>query len=373
MLKEIQRSEKIRLGVIGCGPATFNAYADAIVKAAHIQLQALSDPDPVRLAAVSDRLRPLRTYPDRDELLADPRVDLVLIAGDHAFDATLVQEVLAAGKHVLVANSFGIPLEACERLRPFAERKTLALDCHRRFLPGVRATRQFLADEAGEVTSYAGYYFDNSYWHTASQPNALRAANRDCKIIDKRLQSWLAHGPQIVDMARHLLGPISAIRATHTEVTSGQTMQLGSSGTSSGHAWGVDLRFAGGSRGQCSILLHRSGTFEEGFELQADGGSVTCGYPCFWFHREHTRIYSAARQLHWSPDSRDCHTYRLQLEALAQSILTGAPEEHAGFEDGVACSKALLAGTQSALHGGRWVDVEQQEEDEPSPYIRAVA
>jgi len=373
MLKEIQRSEKIRLGVIGCGPVTFNAYADAIGKAAHIRLQAVSDPDPARLAAVSERLKPLRTYPDRDELIADPRVDLVLIAGDHAFDATLVQQVLAAGKHVLVGGSFGIPLDACEQLRPFVERKTLALDCHRRFLPGVRATRQFLMEEAGEVRSYSGYYCDSSYWHTASQPNTLRAANRDCKIVDKRLQSWLKHGPQILDMARYLVGPITAVRTTHTEVTSGQTMQPASSGASSGHAWGVDLRFAGGSHGQCSILLHRAGTFEEGFELQADNGSVTCGYPCFWFHREHTRIYSAARQVYWSPDPRDCHTFRLQLEALAESILTGAPQEHAGFEDGVACSKALVAGSRSALHGGRWVEVEQQEEDVPRPYIRAVA
>jgi len=37
------------------------------------------------------------------------------------------------------------------------------------------------------------------------------------------------------------------------------------------------------------------------------------------------------------PDAQDCHTFRPQLEALADSIVTGAAQVNASLEDGIAC------------------------------------
>ena len=50
MSKSTQSSERIRLGVIGCGPITLNAHADAIAKAANIQLGAIADRDELLLS-----------------------------------------------------------------------------------------------------------------------------------------------------------------------------------------------------------------------------------------------------------------------------------------------------------------------------------
>jgi hypothetical protein len=97
---------------------------------------------------------------------------------------------------------------------------------------------------------------------------------------------------------------------------------------------------------------------------------VNCSFPYVWFQREQTRIYSAARKMFWSPDAQDCHTFRLQLEALAQSILTGAPQINADLEDGIACVKALVAGSYSALHDGRWTDTEMVSGDVANPRAR---
>src|SRR5262249_12457187 len=155
--------------------------------------------------------------------------------------------------------------------------RILAIGCNRRFLPGVRATRQFLAEEGGEIMSYNSYYYDSTFRHAvtqvnkfplplASSGNVLRPVGPDWKATNKRIYNWLTHGPHLLDLARYLLGPISAIRATHREVNLGRSTP-GGSDAARGHVWHVELRFANGVSGQSLLLLPRAGEFEEGFEL----------------------------------------------------------------------------------------------------------
>jgi predicted dehydrogenase len=383
MTKEFRESERVRLGVIGCGPITLNAHADAIAKARNVQLQAISDRDHLLLADMSNRLQPANAYRDGDDLLNDPNVDLVLIAVHDRFHVPLARKALAAGKHVLIEKPLGVTVEECEQLRQICPKNiTIAVGCNRRFLPGVRATRQFLEEEGGEILSYTSYYYDSTFRHGVTQANKFplpvssgghvaRPQGLDWKTTDRRTYNWLTHAPHLLDLARHLIGPISAVRATHREVklTSGKADDIPD--FPRGHVWQVDLRFANGASGHSLLLLPRAGEFEEGFELHCAGGHVTCSYPYVWFQRELTKVYSAARKMFWSPDAQDCHTFRLQLEALADSILTGAPQVNAGLEDGIACVKALVAGSYSALHEGKWTDIESVAGDAANPRVRS--
>jgi predicted dehydrogenase len=366
----IKHSERIRLGVIGCGPVTLSAYADAIPDAANIQLQAVADSDRVLLNDLKDRLRPARAYRHADDLLSDARVDLVLISVPDHFQTVLVQKALAAGKHVLIGIPARATVEECEQWRSLLPKgRVLAIGSNRRFLPGVRATRQFLKEEGGAVMSYASYYHDNNYRRAVSQAKTLTKGVK-WKMANERFCDWLTHGPHLLDVARHLLGSISAIRATHRELSLGRSALNIPADSPGGHVWCVDFRFAGSSRGQSSLLLHRTGVFEEGFELECAGGHVTSSYPYTRFQRGYTRIYSAGRKLYWSPDARDCHTYRLQLESVAQSILHSAPLVNGDLEDGIACVKALVAGSYSSLNGGQWVDIEDAGGDWANPLLR---
>jgi len=383
MTEQSRIPEQLRLGVIGCGPITLNAHADAIAKAANVRLHAIADRDEHLLADMRDRLRPTRTYRDGDDLLGDRDVDLVLIAVHDRFHVPLARKALAAGKHVLIEKPLGVTVEECEELRQLMPKgRVLAVGCNRRFLPGVRATKQFLADEGGEVMSYSSYYYDSTFRHRVTQANKFppavkpganvaRPQGPDWKTADKRAYNWLTHSPHLLDLARHLVGPISAVRATHREVKLGGAAAAGLPESSRGHVWRVELRFAGGSSGQSLLILPRAGEFEEGFDLHCTGGHVTCSYPYVWYQREQTRIYSAARKVFWSPDAQDCHTFRLQLEALARTILAGAPQANADLEDGIACVKALVAGSYSSLHDGQWVDPESVGGDVVTPFLRS--
>ena len=378
-----KHSERLRLGVIGCGPITLNAHADAIAKAGNIQLQAIAERDEALLADMNDRLQPESTYRDGEDLLSDPKVDLVLIAVHDRFHVPLARKALAAGKHVLIEKPLGVTVEECEQLRELVpNNRILAVGCNRRFLPGVCATRQFLEQEGGEIMSYTSYYYDSTFRHAITQinkfppkvessGNVVRPQGPDWKTTDSRVYNWLTHAPHLLDLARHLIGPISAVRATHREVKLARNGANGKTDFTRSHVWRVELRFASGASGQSLLLLPRAGEFEEGFELHCAGGHVACSFPYVWFQREQTRIYSAARKMFWSPDAQDCHTFRLQLEALAHSILTGAPQMNANLEDGIACVKALVAGSYSALHDGKWVDIETVGGDVANPRMHS--
>lgn len=382
MIREFKPSDRVRLGVIGCGPITLNAHADAIAKAGNIQLQAIADRDENLLADMRDRLRPVHTYRDGEELLNDPNVDLVLIAVHDRFHVPLARKALAAGKHVLVEKPLGVTVEECEQLRPLVTgNKIFAVGCNRRFLPGVRATRQFLYEEGGDVLSYTSYYYDSTFRHAVTQANkfppavqaggnVMRPQGPDWKATDRRVYNWLTHAPHLLDLARHLIGPISAVRATHREVKLGSNSANGKGDFTCGHVWRVELRFANGASGHSLLLLPRAGEFEEGFELHCAGGHASCSFPYVWFQREQTRIYSAALKRFWSPDAQDCHTFRLQLEMLAHSILSGARQVNANIDDGIACVKALVAGSYSALHDGEWIGVETVGGDVANPRAR---
>ncbi len=100
MITKDQR--QVRIGVLGCGPIAQFAHLDACRKARNAELYAICD--------LADELRdrmlavhqPQVAYATYERMLADDRVDAVIIAiaDQYHVDAALL--ALAAGKHVLV-------------------------------------------------------------------------------------------------------------------------------------------------------------------------------------------------------------------------------------------------------------------------------
>ena len=78
----------------------------------------------------------------------------------------------------------------------------------------------------------------------------------------------------------------------------------------------------------------------------------------------------AHTQMIFRPDGQDTNTFRLQLEALADTILQGAPMVNANLEDGIAAVKVMVAISHSARHGGDWVNVEEVEGDLANSFLK---
>ena len=113
----------LRMGVLGCGPIAQMAHLDVCRKACNTELYAICDvaEDLVaKMAAVHD---PKVTYTDFDSMLADPKLEAVIIATTDAFHVPLSLKAIAAGKHVLVEKPLGVSVEECEQLRTLLAEK----------------------------------------------------------------------------------------------------------------------------------------------------------------------------------------------------------------------------------------------------------
>lgn len=370
--------DKLRIGLVGCGPIAQNAHLPAIEKARDIYLQAIADTDPALRGQVSQRYRPQSVYENSDQLFADANVDLVILAVGDRLHVPLATDAMRAGKHVLVEKPLGINTQECERLRLLVPpERIFAVGCNRRFLPGVRAAKAF-ASRSRNITSYSAFYYDSTFRHQITQPNLFplemqssghitKGSGTDWKTTDRRIYNLLTHSPHILDLARYLVGPIEQVRAIHRER---DISACAADPRIMSHVWHIDVGFASklgedeGPTGHFELVLPRHGEFAEGFKLETDLGRALVEYPYIWFQREErVEIYDAATKTVFRPDSQDANTFRLQLEALADTILHGAQLVNANLEDGIAAVKAMVAISHSARHGGDWVRVEEVEGD----------
>jgi hypothetical protein len=177
-----------------------------------------------------------------------------------------------------------------------------------------------------------------------------------------------------IDLAGNLVGPIEKVRAIHRE----RDITLSEAGSKIvSQVWHVDVGFVPklgeneGATGHLELILPRHGEFVEGFKLETNLGRALVEYPYVWFQREErVEIYEAQTKTIFRPDGQDANTFRLQLEALADTILRGTPMVNANLEDGIAAVKVMVAIGHSARHGGDWVHVEEVEGDLANSFLK---
>lgn len=342
----------LQVGVLGCGPIAQFAHFDACRKAKNAELYAICDlADDVRerMAAVH---QPKKAYADFSTMLADPQVEAVIVAVADQFHVPLARQALAAGKHVLVEKPLGVTVEECAALTREVAAQGLILQVgnNRRFDPGLAFARQFVEEELGARLGLKAWYYDSTYRYTMTDnlqpiPFHSAAARRPAGDLkaDRQRYYLLTHGSHLVDTARFLGGEIIAVQAR-------QAQRAGA------HCWFVAVDFADGGLGHLDLTIAVRGDFEEGFQVYGEGGSARGLVYLPWYHKTSVVECFSARdgQFH-RPLGEDAHTYKLQVEAFAASILEGAPPRGASAADGLAAMQAMVAIARSVESGQRVV------------------
>ena len=101
----------LRVGVIGCGEVTQIIHLPALHELRELfTVTALCDVSPSVLAALGAMHPGSRRYTDYRKLLADPAVDVVLVANPDAYHAEAVTTAIAAGKHVLLEKPIAVTI-----------------------------------------------------------------------------------------------------------------------------------------------------------------------------------------------------------------------------------------------------------------------
>ncbi len=339
---------RLRIGVLGCGPIAQAVHLDACRKARNAELYAICD--------VAEDLRerakaihaPQVAYRDYEAMLADPKIDAVLIAIADAFHVPAALQAIEAGKHVLVEKPLGVTVEECRGLADRVRESglTFQVGFNRRFDPGVSFARDFIRNDLGRLQSISAWYYDSTRRYAMTenlQPppitssRTLRPAT-DPKA-DRRAYLLAAHGSHLTDTARFLGGPIAGLRARRLE-------RFGAL------CWFIAVDFADGSFGHLELNVPIRGDFEEGFRVFGEHGSVSGRLNHPWYHKSGAvECFSARDGQFRRVLGEDAHTYKLHIESFSDTILRQIPQRGATLADGLASVQTTVAVARSCELG----------------------
>ncbi len=343
-----KEDRRLRIGVLGCGPIAQAAHFESCTKARNADLYAICD--------VADDLRqrmaathaPECQYADYAAMLADPRVEAVIIATSDAFHVPAATQALEAGKHVLCEKPLGVTVEEVLELQRVVEKsgRILQVGHMKRFDPGLQAAKDFIDTEIGQLLALKAWYCDSTHRYTmtdAVQPLMVTSAARrkpakDPKA-DMREYLMLAHGCHLVDTARYLAGDIVSVQARLSE-------RFGA------RCWFVDTEFANGTLGHLDLTVAVRMDWHEGFQLYGQHGSVIAKTYNPWYYKSSdVEIFHEKDATTRRPLGADGHFYRRQVEGFADVVLNGAPMTGATVRDGLESVRAMVAIARSAESG----------------------
>ncbi|MCU0911139.1 MAG: Gfo/Idh/MocA family oxidoreductase [Rhodobacteraceae bacterium] len=341
-------TDKLNIGVLGCGPIAQAGHFESCTKARNARLYAVCDV----AADLRDRMAVAhgaeRAFGDYDEMLADPAVQAVIVATSDAFHVEASIRALRAGKHVLCEKPVAMGLPETERLAEVVRETglTFQIGHMKRYDIGLQEAKRFVDDGMGEMVALKAWYCDSTHRYAmtdAVQPLIVRSAQarrpaEDPKA-DLRRYYMLAHGSHLVDTARYFAGPLVSVNARLSD-------RRGM------HCWFVDVEFENGALGHLDLTVAVRMDWHEGFTIYGARGSVTARtYNPWYFRSSDVEIFHEADATTRRPLGADGHFYRRQVEGFADTVLTGAPMTGAGIEDGLASVRAMLAIARSVDEG----------------------
>ena len=341
----------LRIGLLGCGGIAQFAHLPALRKARRVKLTALCDGAEDLLHAVGRQAGVESLFTDHKALLAEGKIDAVLIATADEHHVSLAAEALRAGKHVLVEKPLGIDSEECEALADQVRSSGLTLQVGnmKRHDPGIAFAREFIRERLGQVLSVSGYYFD-SLLRPAMQESLLPPLlqsdqavrpTRDPKA-DKQHYSLVTHGAHLMDNLRFLGGEVSALTASHATKFDQ-------------HTWHGLLEFGHGAMGHFELTVKINSNWIEGYTVHGEHGSVeVTTYLPFYYRSSDVKAFDARTQQWHTPLGAESNPYKNQLEAFARAVLDGAKVDP-GVEDGLADVRLLEAVEHSVATGERVV------------------
>jgi len=152
--------QKLRVGILGAGwPG--QQHARAIQARNRAVLQACSEKEPERAAEFAKKFAPTNLYSESADLLADPKVDAVVVCLPNFLHFPAALAALEAGKHVLCEKPPTMNGAEMNVLREEAEKRGLVYFFSRqfRFTPAMRRARELITQEAlGKI------YFAEAVW-----------------------------------------------------------------------------------------------------------------------------------------------------------------------------------------------------------------
>jgi scyllo-inositol 2-dehydrogenase (NADP+) len=180
-------------GLIGYGLAGSVFHAPLILAEPRLRLHAVASS---RGEQIGRELPGVRAVADSAALIADPAVELVVIASPNASHAPLAEQALRAGKHVVVDKPFAIASADAQRLIDLAAARGRVLSAfqNRRWDHDFLTLRRTIAEgRLGEVYQYEARYDrfrpqPKQGWRERPEPGAGVLYDLGAHLIDQALE-----------------------------------------------------------------------------------------------------------------------------------------------------------------------------------------
>jgi predicted dehydrogenase len=165
-------SEKVRVGVIGCG-AISGAYLGMAKNFPIVEIAALADLDIERAKEASQKFGVGKAC-SVDQLIADPSLEIVLNLTVPKAHVPIALRVIEAGKHTYAEKPLGIDRTEGEKLLAAAKKKKLRVGCAPdTFMgAGIQTARKLIEDGAiGKPVAFTAFMMGPGHesWHVSPE------------------------------------------------------------------------------------------------------------------------------------------------------------------------------------------------------------
>lgn len=196
-------SRILNVALVGYGYVGKTFHAPLIAATPGLRLAAVVSSDPAKVAADHPNVR---VVAELDDALADPAIELVVIATPNALHAPQANAALAAGKAVVVDKPFALTAAEARTMAEAADRAGALLTVfhNRRWDSDFLTLQRLIAEGAlGQIVQYESHFdrfrpIVRDRWRERSGPGA---------------GAWMDLGPHLLDQALVLFGEPLAISA----------------------------------------------------------------------------------------------------------------------------------------------------------------
>ena len=151
------KSGRIGVALVGAGSFAQGSHVPNLLKLRDsFQIRAVMSRTGATAKAVAARTEAAYATTDLAEVLADPEIDLVLIATRHDLHAAQTLEALRAGKHVFVEKPLALTEDELAAIEGFYDRTDgplLMTGFNRRFSPAIARARELLAGRTTPIVA----------------------------------------------------------------------------------------------------------------------------------------------------------------------------------------------------------------------------
>jgi len=197
--------KNLRIGLVGVGAAAQINHIPAIKRTEGLELAALCDRDPEKVARVAQKFQIPRSYTRLEELLSDDEIQAVDICTPNFLHAPMAMSALEAGKDVLCERPLARSAEEAAAMIQAAKKHDRILMCavQHRFRQDAQLLRKFLKNgDLGDIFfAKAGWLRQRTEWDSDEWRRQKRESGGGVvldlgfQMLDQAL--WILGGPKV--------------------------------------------------------------------------------------------------------------------------------------------------------------------------------